>query len=165
MKTKITLASLLLLNVLTPAAYADAPVSGGPKSSESYYERMKREAGVAVLKSKAISIPNVLLLDSMENKQAPQDTDYISYLTRLKQRISRTWNQMEGNKSKPVIVLFKLRKDGTIISNEIKNSSKDEAVDQAALKTIEDTAPFHQLPWGSEGITVQFTFNKKLIAK
>ena len=58
-------------------------------------------------------------------------------------------------------VIFKIAKDGRLLSCRVNKSSGLPSADQAALKAVELTAPFRPLPADFKGasIDIQFTFD------
>ena len=91
--------------------------------------------------------------------------DFDSYMKELKKDIKTNWNPPKGKENKTVVLLFKIAKDGNLISYKIHKSSGQANVDRAALKAIELTAPFRPLPEDFEGqnIDIQFTFDYRTL--
>ena len=79
----------------------------------------------------------------------------------LERRIKRNWNPPKGDASKRVVVLFKIGRDGRLLSLRIGKSSGSIPNDDAAKAAIELTAPFKPLPPDFKGpnIDIQFTFD------
>jgi len=94
------------------------------------------------------------------------DTDFGPYMKNLQNKIKTNWHPPKGDSSKKVIVLFKLDKDGTVLSSKIKESSGDEETDNAALKAISVSSPFDPLPqsFKENNVDVQFTFDYNVFA-
>jgi len=82
----------------------------------------------------------------------------------LQRRIKLNWDPPKGNESKTVVLLFKIAKDGRLLSCKVNRSSGLPSADQAALKAVELTAPFRPLPADFKGqsIDIQFTFDYKV---
>ncbi len=93
--------------------------------------------------------------------------DFNPFMANLQKKIKSNWNPPRGQKSKRVIVLFKLTKDGNLISSNIKQSSGNQDVDQAALEAVKKSAPFDSLPaeYDEEDIDIQFTFDYNVFRK
>jgi len=86
--------------------------------------------------------------------------DFGPYMADLQRRIKRAWFPPKGNESKRVVVLFKIHKGGELSNLSISHSSGLAIADQAALKAIENAAPFRPLPSGaSNDVGIQFTFD------
>ena len=92
---------------------------------------------------------------------ALREPDFGPYMRELQRRIKMNWDPPKGNESKRVILLFKIAKDGRLLSCRIHKSSGLPSADQAALKAVELTAPFRPLPGDFKGqsIDIQFTFD------
>ena len=92
---------------------------------------------------------------------ALREPDFGPYMRELQRRIKMNWDPPKGNESKRVVLLFKIAKDGRLLSCKISKSSGLPTADQAALKAVELTAPFRPLPADFKGqsIDIQFTFD------
>ena len=71
------------------------------------------------------------------------------------------WDPPKGNDSKRVVLLFKIARDGRLLSVRVFKSSGIPNSDKAALSAVELTAPFKPLPPDFKGasIDIQFTFD------
>lgn len=92
---------------------------------------------------------------------ALKEPDFGPYMRDLQRRIKFNWNPPKGNESKRVVLLFKIAKNGQLISCRVHKSSGLPAADQAALNAVKLTAPFRPLPaeYKGENIDIQFTFD------
>jgi TonB family protein len=91
---------------------------------------------------------------------AQADVDFGPYMADLQRRIKRAWFPPKGNESKRVVVVFKIHKDGTMSNLRLDHSSGLAIADQAALKAVENAAPFRPLPAGAQDdVDIQFTFD------
>lgn len=95
---------------------------------------------------------------------ALREPDFGPYMRELQRRIKLNWDPPKGNESKTVVLLFKIAKDGRLLSCRINRSSGLPSADQAALKAVELTAPFKPLPIDFKGqsIDIQFTFDYRV---
>jgi TonB family protein len=85
------------------------------------------------------------------------------YLKDLQRRIKRAWFPPKGNESKPVVVEFKVHKMGELSNLKLIQNSGVALSDQAALRAVENAAPFRPLPSGVDlDLTIRFTFDYKL---
>jgi TonB family protein len=83
----------------------------------------------------------------------------------LQRRIKRAWFPPKGNESKRVVVVFKVHANGTMSNLRLVTSSGAAIADQAALKAIENAAPFRPLPDGAPtDVDIQFTFDYNVFA-
>ncbi len=69
-----------------------------------------------------------------------------AYLGDMKRRMRRAWFPPADNDGAKVIVTFTLGANGKISNVRLKRSSKREVCDQAALKAVENGAPFAPFP-------------------
>ncbi len=92
---------------------------------------------------------------------ALREPDFGPYMRELQRKIKLNWDPPKGNESKRVVLLFKIAKDGRLLSCQVQKSSGMPSADQAALKAVELTAPFKPLPADFKGqsIDIQFTFD------
>jgi TonB family protein len=96
---------------------------------------------------------------------AQADVDFGPYMADLQRRIKRAWYPPKGNESKRVMVIFKIHKDGTMSNLRLDHSSGLAIADQAALKAVENAAPFRPLPAGAQDdVDIQFTFDYNVFA-
>jgi TonB family protein len=92
---------------------------------------------------------------------AIREPDFGPYMRELQRRIKMNWDPPKGNESKRVVLLFKIAKDGRLLSNRVLKTSGIPNADKAALSAVELTAPFKPLPPGvkNSSIDIQFTFD------
>ncbi len=92
---------------------------------------------------------------------AIREPDFGPYMRDLQRRIKTNWNPPKGNESKRVVLLFKIAKDGRLLSCSVFKSSGLPNADKAALDAVKLTAPFKPLPVEYKGasIDIQFTFD------
>lgn len=90
-----------------------------------------------------------------------REPDFGPYMRELQRRIKMNWDPPKGNESKRVVLLFKIAKDGRLLSVRVFKSSGLPSADKAALNAVELTAPFRPLPaeYRNSSIDIQFTFD------
>ncbi len=90
-----------------------------------------------------------------------REPDFGPYMRELQRRIKMNWDPPKGNESKRVVLLFKIAKDGRLLSCSVYKSSGLKSADDAALNAVKLTAPFKPLPAEYKGasIDIQFTFD------
>lgn len=90
-----------------------------------------------------------------------REPDFGPYMRELQRRIKMNWDPPKGNESKRVVLLFKIAKDGRLLSVRVFKSSGIPSSDKAAINAVELTAPFKRLPPEFRGasIDIQFTFD------
>jgi TonB family protein len=87
------------------------------------------------------------------------------YMNDLQRRIKRTWHppkdwRFRGGTS----VQFSILQNGAITNLKVCQTSGDEGLDRAALKAIEDAAPFAPFS-ATDRVDIQFTFGGWLLAE
>lgn len=81
------------------------------------------------------------------------------YYADLQRRLKKHWFPPRGVEFKSVVVLFKVHAQGELSDLRIGQSSGVALVDNAALKAVEDAAPFRPLPIGApENVDIKFEF-------
>lgn len=92
---------------------------------------------------------------------AIREPDFGPYMRELQRRIKMNWDPPKGNESKRVVLLFKIARDGRLLSVRVFKSSGLPNADKAALSAVELTAPFKPLPadFRGQSIDIQFTFD------
>ena len=92
---------------------------------------------------------------------AIREPDFGPYMRELQRRIKMNWDPPKGDESKRVVLLFKIAKDGRLLSCSIYKSSGLPSADKAALHAVQVSAPFKPLPPDFRGssIDIQFTFD------
>ena len=92
---------------------------------------------------------------------AIREPDFGPYMRELQRRIKMNWDPPKGNESKRVVLLFKIAKDGRLLSCSVFKSSGLQNADNAALNAVKLAAPFRPLPpeYKKSSIDVQFTFD------
>ena len=90
-----------------------------------------------------------------------REPDFGPYMRELQRRIKMNWDPPKGNESKRVVLMFKIAKDGRLLSCSVYKSSGLKSADDAALNAVKLTAPFRPLPaeYKGQSIDIQFTFD------
>ena len=97
---------------------------------------------------------------------AIKEPDFGPYMRELQRRIKMSWDPPKGNESKRVVLLFKIAKDGRLLSCSVFKSSGLQNADKAALNAVHLAAPFRPLPpeYKGQSIDIQFTFDYNVFA-
>jgi TonB family protein len=96
-----------------------------------------------------------------------KDVDFSKYMAELQRRIKSNWTPPRNPTSNRVRVIFNVALNGELSGLKIERSSGSATIDQAAIKAVEQAAPFPPLPEGSANSTVtdngkvniEFTFD------
>jgi TonB family protein len=93
-----------------------------------------------------------------------EEPDFGPYIAELQRRIRRNWSPPVEDRSKRVVALFKISRDGRLLSLRIQQSSGSPPADQAAIAAVRASAPFRALPPNYRGndIDVQFIFDYEI---
>ena len=115
------------------------------------------------LKKGADASPDVSNEDRPTSRAGKELPNYAIYMQELQRRIKRSWFPPRAAESKKTIVIFTIHQNGEISNVKLFRSSGDSRSDDAAIKAVENAAPFRELPPNSEDtIDVQFTFDYNL---
>lgn len=92
---------------------------------------------------------------------AIREPDFGPYMRELQRRIKMNWDPPKGDQSKRVVLMFKIAKDGRLLTCSVHKSSGLPNADKAAIQAVQLTAPFKPLPPDYKGssIDIQFTFD------
>ena len=92
---------------------------------------------------------------------AIREPDFGPYMRELQRRIKMNWDPPKGNESKRVVLMFKIAKDGRLLSCNVFKSSGLPNADKAAINAVQASAPFRPLPaeFKRPSIDIQFTFD------
>jgi TonB family protein len=91
---------------------------------------------------------------------AQPDVDFGPYMQDLQRRIKKAWFPPRGQESRRVTVVFKIHSGGELSHLRLERSSGNASADQAALRAVENAAPFRPLPQGAPpDVDIQFTFD------
>ena len=87
--------------------------------------------------------------------------NFETFMQNLQSDMMQNWNPPKIGTNARVVVLMKIKKDGSLESVEILKSSSNSEMDKAALDAVNATAPFQPLPLSFKGdnIDVNFSFN------
>ncbi|MBU6450836.1 MAG: energy transducer TonB [Cyanobacteria bacterium REEB67] len=86
--------------------------------------------------------------------------DWTAYMADLQRRIKRAWFPPHDSESKRVKVVFAVQKNGEMSNLRLIKSSGIQSVDMAALKAVENSAPFRHLPdQAPASVDIEFTFD------
>ncbi len=86
--------------------------------------------------------------------------DFTEYMLSLQRRIRKAWAPPRQPRSKSTVAVFTIGTNGELLGLRLQRSSGDSTMDQAALQSIRNSAPFRHLPqYSPDSIDVQFTFD------
>ena len=91
--------------------------------------------------------------------------DFSDYMSGIHTKIQRTWTPPDVLEEGHAVVIFKINRNGDVVSSYIKESSGNRIYDESALKSIQQASPYAQLPDGSgkEYITILYSFDSSIV--
>lgn len=83
------------------------------------------------------------------------------YMRALESKIKQNWHPPKGDRSKRVVLNFKIGKRGELLSVVVAKSSGSPENDNAAVKAVQMSAPFRALPpeYTKSSVDINFTFD------
>lgn len=90
-----------------------------------------------------------------------KNVDFGPYMNELQLSIKKNWNPPSGDKSKRVILLFSIARNGELLNVKVYKSSGSLRADNAAIEAVKATAPFKPLPidFNDNSVDIQFSFD------
>ncbi|PZM85851.1 MAG: hypothetical protein DKT66_00150 [Candidatus Melainabacteria bacterium] len=86
--------------------------------------------------------------------------DFTEYMSTLQRRIRSAWTPPRQPRSKSTVAVFTIGTNGELLGLKLQRSSGDSKMDEAAMQSIRNSAPFKHLPqYSPDSIDVQFTFD------
>lgn len=116
-----------------------------------------------VLACPAFSMDNS---DNTNQRKMSLNEEFGDYMVSVQEKIKNTWIPPEVEESGHVTVIFKLDKEGRLISSYIKESSGNLLYDESALNSIKKASPFAAFPAGAskEEIAVMYSFDSAAVS-
>ncbi len=95
-----------------------------------------------------------------------EEVDIVPYIKKLQEKVKSNFNPPAFEGSPTTVVLFKVSRSGRLESFKVIKSSNNELFDHAAVRAIQMSAPFDNLPNGFEKdvLKVQYTFSKNAMS-
>ena len=103
---------------------------------------------------------------SPRQTQNPQvKADFAKYMENVQTKLHQNWVTPDFLEEGHIRVLFKLDKQGNVISGEILESSGNDLYDESAVNAIHKSEPFGKFPENStrETITINYVFDTTLV--
>ena len=91
--------------------------------------------------------------------------EFGDYMTSVRSKISQTWTPPSVLEEGHAGVIFKLDRNGNVISAYIKESSGNSLYDESALNAIQKASPYQNFPENAtrEYITVMYSFDSSIV--
>lgn len=169
-----------LVNLQMPTGNLNLPPSPVPKASQSQRQQAspprrvarstQKNMGGPAPKPRPAKRPNANR--PVPNQQSPsvdarQDVLLSGYLNMLRREVDQQWLAKEPDATYRVMVAFSVSREGEVTALRILRSSGSSLRDQAALKAVQQAAPFAPLParYRPSRVDVEFGFNNKVKRK
>ncbi|HEY9688330.1 MAG TPA: energy transducer TonB [Coleofasciculaceae cyanobacterium] len=81
-----------------------------------------------------------------------------AYIAAIQQKVKEKWQLPQDYVFKCVVADIMVDRDGSLLSAMLKQSSGDRTVDKAALKAIQDAAPFERVPASAQSLPIQIEY-------
>lgn len=101
------------------------------------------------------------------HSNGPELAYFKPYMDNLRNKIKRNWDPPKNKENNDVILKFKIARDGSLMETNIIKSSNSMAIDRAAIKALNKSAPFGPLPkqFKEESVDVEFTFDYNVLGR
>lgn len=166
-----------LVNLQTPTGNLNLPPSPIPEASPSQQQAsLPRRAvrstqnnpGGPAPKPRPAKRPNANrpVPNSQKSPSVDARQDILSpYLNMLRREVDQKWLAKEPNTTYRIMIAFSVGRQGQVSALRILRSSGSALRDQAALKAVQQAAPFAPLPatYRSDYVNVEFGFNNKIV--
>lgn len=106
----------------------------------------------------AISEPGRELGQARTNAQMEESLGMAAYVTDVQEKVKQKWQLPQDYVFQRVVADIMIDRDGSLLSAMLKQSSGDKTVDKAALKAIQDAAPFSRVPASAKSLPVQIEY-------
>lgn len=99
-------------------------------------------------------------------RRVPVQEEFGDYMAGVREQISKNWTPPEVTEEGHATVIFKLDRNGNVISAYIKESSGDKFYDASALNSVEKAAPYQKFPESStrENLTIVYSFDSSVVS-
>ncbi len=93
--------------------------------------------------------------------------EFGDYMTSVQSKISKSWVAPDVVEEGHASVIFKIDKEGNVISAYMKESSGNKLYDESAINSVYKAAPYAAFPENAsrDMITVQYSFDSSIVSK
>ena len=93
--------------------------------------------------------------------------EFGDYMNLVRDKISKSWTPPDVVETGHATVVFKLDKNGNVISSYIRESSGNKLYDESALHSIHKASPYADFPDNAsrEYITIQYSFDSSIVTR
>ena len=99
-------------------------------------------------------------------KRISVQEEFSDYMGMVREKISNFWTPPDVLEDGHATVVFKLGRNGDLISSYIKESSGNSLYDECALRSIQKAAPYADFPANAsrENITIVYSFDSSIVS-
>ncbi len=92
--------------------------------------------------------------------------EFGDYMAKVRDKISKTWTPPDVVEEGHASVIFKVDRNGNVISAYIKESSGNSLYDESALNSVQKASPYSEFPQNAsrEYITVMYSFDSSVVS-
>lgn len=96
-----------------------------------------------------------------QEKNNAEQIDWAAYMKRVERKIELNWIPKKESQDRITTIVFKINKNGELVSYKVLKSSGSAAADEIAIDALRISAPFAPLPSEYKGneIDIEFTFD------
>ncbi len=99
-------------------------------------------------------------------KRISVQEEFGDYMVMVQDKIAKTWTPPDVIEEGHATVIFKVDKNGNLISSYIKESSGNSIYDTSALESVKKASPYMQFPENAsrDYITVMYSFDSSVVS-
>ena len=103
--------------------------------------------------------------DNQQPRRISVNEEFGDYMSIVRDKISKNWNPPDVLEEGHASVVFKLDRNGNVISAYIKETSGNKVYDDSALISVQQAAPYSNFPETTdrETITIQYAFDSSIV--
>ena len=103
---------------------------------------------------------------TQEVKKVSIQEEFGDYMQAIREKISNSWTPPDVLEEGHATVVFKVDRNGNLISSYVKESSGDRFYDESALNSVQKAAPYMCFPENAtrESITVVYSFDSSVVS-
>ena len=128
-----------------------------------------KELRFLLILSLSIMFMNAVFAEEFDYNQTQKrisvQEEFGGYMASVQEKISKTWTPPDLLENGHATAVFKLDKNGNVISSYIKESSGNSVYDESALHSIQKASPYMEFPVNAsrDFITVVYSFDSSIV--
>ena len=123
-----------------------------------------------VILSLGVMLSSAVYADESGYAQAQKRTsvqeEFGDYMTSVQDKITKTWTPPDVLEAGHAKVVFKVDRNGNLISSQIRESSGNTLYDEMALNAVQKASPYAEFPLNAsrDSITVMYSFDSSIVS-